>query len=235
MEFKFYCQQCGQHIAATTEQIGHRWICPTCSHPFDVPAPDGYQPQRKQPPPPPPRATVDPQNPADSTVSPPPPQKQQSKNPFGFVGTILVILVIWGIRSCVGGGSDANRITKVLTRCVEISHRAARYNGNPGGQANFIATEFQKIDVSNCPPDFRTAFQAHIFAWQEAAPALANDTLGNNFLEGMLAGATNDSRFIGQAGGQAAMATQQINATYYEVTQVAARYGARIPNSTVEN
>jgi len=192
-------------------------------------------PRPKSPPPPPPRANVEAQTPQVLNIPPPPQNKQQGKNPFAIVGTIFALLIVLGIRGCFSGGSEASRITKVLNRCVEISHRAAQYNGNPGAQANFVGTEFQKIDVSNCPPDFRTAFQAHVFAWQQAATALANNTLGTNFLEGMLAGATDDSRFIGQASGQAEMAVQQINATYYDLTQIASRYGARIPNSAVGN
>ena len=39
MEFKFSCPHCGRHISATTEYVGVRTTCPTCSSPFDVPAP----------------------------------------------------------------------------------------------------------------------------------------------------------------------------------------------------
>jgi hypothetical protein len=131
------------------------------------------------------------------------------------------------------GRSDAAQITKVLDRCAEISHQAARYNGDLGRQANFVATEFQNVDVSSCPADFRMAFQAHVFAWQQAEPALAQNTVGNNILEGVIAGATDNPRLIGGVSGQASMARQQINATYLELTQIAARYGARIPASVV--
>jgi hypothetical protein len=235
MEFKFYCQHCGQHMAATDDRVGMQGVCPTCSRAFDIPAPDGFQPRRRSSPPPPPSANVETQTPQVSNIPPPLQKKQPSKNPFALVGAISAVLIILGIRGCFSGGSEANRITKVLNRCVEISRRAAQYNANPGVQANFVAAEFQKIDLSNCPQDFRMAFQAHIFAWQKAAPALANNSLGTNFLEGVLAGTTDDPRFIGQASGQAEMAVQQINATYYDVTQMAAHYGARIPNSAIGN
>ena len=235
MEFKFYCQHCGQHIATTIDQIGKRGACPTCSRTFLVPAPDGYQPESSIPPPPPPDARTEAQNPPLANTPPPPPAKQKGKSPFSFVGILLVVLVIVGIRSCFSDGSEASRISKVLDRCAEIGHRAAQYNSNPSAQANFIATEFQKIEVSGCPQDFRVAFQAHIYAWQQATPALANDNLATNFLEGVLSGETGDSRFIGSASGQAAAATQQINATYFELTQIAARYGAHIPNAVVGN
>ena len=131
MEFKFYCQHCGQHMAATADQVGTQAVCPTCSRAFDVPAPVGFQPPRKTPPPPPPRANVEAQTPEISNTPSPPRKKQQGRNPFAFVGTILATLIILGIRGCFSGGSEASRITKVLNRCVEISHRAAQYNATP--------------------------------------------------------------------------------------------------------
>jgi hypothetical protein len=145
----------------------------------------------------------------------------------------LFFLVLLTISAC--SRSDSSRITTVLNRCAEVSSRAAAFNTDPGRQADFIATEFQKIDVSSCPVDFRMAYQAHVFAWQQAAPALANNSFGTNFLEGLLAGLTDNSGAIGGASGQAAQAVQQINATYFDMTQVAARYGARIPRSVAGN
>ncbi|MEZ0257650.1 MAG: hypothetical protein ACAI37_20370 [Chthoniobacter sp.] len=146
---------------------------------------------------------------------------------------LLAVFTTMALALSGCGRSDASRITRVLERCGEISHGAAKYNGNPGTQANFVASEFQKIDVSTCPEDFRVAFQAHVFAWQQAGPALANNTVGNNILEGVIAGVTDHPRLIGGVSGQASMATQQIDATYFELTQIAARYGARIPTSVV--
>jgi len=149
-----------------------------------------------------------------------------------------ILLAVLTATMLVQGGcsrSPSDRITTVLNRCSEISHRAASFDANPGAQASFIATEFQKIDVSSCPADFRMAFQAHIFAWQQAGPALANNSFGTNFLEGVVAGLTGETGVFGGASGQASMATQQVNATYYELTLIAARYGARIPRSVAGN
>ena len=130
-----------------------------------------------------------------------------------------------------GCGSDASRITSVLKECKKVSHEAQIFRNNPEAMANFIANGFQKIDVTRCPPEFREAFQAHVFAWQQAAPALGNNTFGTAFIEGFAAGMTNNPGYIGQASEQAAYAGQQINATYYVLAQIAAHYGARIPRS----
>lgn len=111
--------------------------------------------------------------------------------------------------------------------------QSSSLNSNPGAQANYIASSLQSMDVTKCPADFRMAFQAHAFAWQQAVASFANNSVGTAFLEGLAAGVTGDPRFIGQAGGQAAYAAQQINQTYYTLTQIAAKYGARVPRSVV--
>lgn len=134
------------------------------------------------------------------------------------------------VTSC--SKSPANAITDVLEECANIGHKARAYT-DPGSQADFVARSFQAVDVSDCPADFRMAFQAHVNAWQNSVSALANNTAGNAFLEGFTAGVTQDSRFIGQAGDRADMAASQINATYDVLTQIAAHHGATIPRSVV--
>lgn len=148
-----------------------------------------------------------------------------------FIRPSIIVLFVLLFNSC--GGSEGDNITRVLNQCAATSKRAGTFNDNPSRQADFIAREFQKVDVSGCPADFRIAFQAHVLAWQQAAPVFANNNLGTAFIEGLTAGATDDSRFIGQANQQAAYAGQQINDTYATVTMLAAKYGARIPRSVV--
>jgi len=145
--------------------------------------------------------------------------------------TTLAVLAFSLLIGC--SKSDGDRITDILNQCAQNSHKAASLNSNPGAQANYIASSFQSMDVTKCPADFRMAFQAHAFAWQQAVASFANNNFGTAFLEGLAAGATDDPRFIGQAGGQAAYAAQEINRTYYALTQIAAKYGARIPRSVV--
>lgn len=129
--------------------------------------------------------------------------------------------------------SDGDRITDVLNQCAQNSKNAAVFNSSPGAQANYIAAEAQKVGVRKCPPDFRMAYQAHVNAWLQAVPYLANNNFGTAFMEGLTAGITADSRFIGQADQKAEYAIHQINQTYSNLTQIAAKYGARIPRSVV--
>lgn len=148
-----------------------------------------------------------------------------------LVRATLAALALSFLLGC--SKSDGDRITDILNECAQNSHKAASLNSNPGAQANYIASSLQSMDVTKCPAEFRMAFQAHSFAWQQAVTSFANNNLGTAFLEGLAAGAMDDPRFIGQAGGEAAYAAQQINQTYYTLTQIAAKYGARIPRSVV--
>lgn len=89
----------------------------------------------------------------------------------------------------------------------------------------------QSIDMGNCPPDFREAFQAHINAWVGSHNELRNQP--NSFLEGAAMGAINT--FLGEAdGGVSRMVNaqrywaHQRQATAHRVTEIAAKYGAKV-------
>lgn len=141
-----------------------------------------------------------------------------------------VVAICCMLPSC--SKTEAQAITSVLNKCAVVSKTAGKYSA-PVEQAAFVARSFQAIDVRGCPADFRMAFQAHVNAWQEASSAFAGNTAGNAFLEGVAAGLTQNPGYIGQAGQQATYAAEQVDATYYTLTQIAAKYGARIPRSVV--
>lgn len=143
--------------------------------------------------------------------------------------TVLAMLLSFAmLPGC--SKSEGAHITYVLNECLKVSHDAGSYS-DPGSQANFIAVSFQRIDVTDCPSDFRMAFQAHINAWQQASGAFTNNTGGTAFAEGFVTGVTGGTGYLGQASQQVAYATQQVNNTYQTLTMIAAKYGAKIPRS----
>ena len=129
--------------------------------------------------------------------------------------------------------TPAGSIEHVLNECAEISEGASRQQTAPA-KAAYEADHFQSLDISDCPEDFRIAFQAHINAWRQAQMAFANNTMANNFIEGAVAGFSGNTSNVGATMGAAAQANQDINSTYYELTTIAAKYGARIPRSVVQ-
>ncbi len=144
---------------------------------------------------------------------------------------LLLLLCVALITGC--NRSPAGRIETVLNRCAEISKKASAMQADNSVKAGFVADEFQSLDVTGCPPDFRAAFQEHINAWRQAQSAYANNTVVNNVAEGVFAAVTENPNGLGAVQDAADSATQDINSTYYNLTEIAARYGARIPRSAV--
>ena len=86
------------------------------------------------------------------------------------------------VTSC--SKTPADSITDVLNECAEVGRKSGKYS-DPAAQANFVAKSFQEIDVTDCPADFRMAYQDHVNAWQNSVSALANNTGGTAFIEGL--------------------------------------------------
>jgi hypothetical protein len=147
---------------------------------------------------------------------------------FGFLALALVIA---GLTAC--NRSPSAQIERVLDRCEAIGRQASNMNLDAASKAHFVATSFQEIDVSGCPEDFRVAFQQHVNAWRQFQMAASNNNIVNNVVVGAVAGMTNDPSGIGQIQSDEASAQDAVNQTYYQLTEIAAEYGARVPNSVV--
>ena len=149
------------------------------------------------------------------------------KKILAVAGLSLLIFNVACSRTPVGS------IEHVLNECAEISNAASQEQGS-AAKAGYVADHFQALDTSGCPMDFRAAFQAHVNAWRQAQMAFANNTLTNNFVEGAVAGITGDNSNLGATMGAASQANEDINSTYYQLTTIAAAYGARVPRSVVQ-
>lgn len=91
-------------------------------------------------------------------------------------------------------------------------------------------TELERLDMSDCPADFRVAYVQHIRAWRETRAAV--EQLPSGFLTGFFMGAVN-SLLRGEIdGGQGRMegalkgALERVRITWEEVERVGAKYGA---------
>ena len=129
--------------------------------------------------------------------------------------------------------SPAARIERVLNQCAKIAAKASVYQ-DTSVQAGYVAREFQAVDVSDCPPEFRAAFQDHVNAWSQAQISYGQNSVANNIVQGAVAALTDNPSSIASLGLQAFAANQDINNTYYRLTMIAATYGARIPHSSVQ-
>jgi len=140
----------------------------------------------------------------------------------------LIILILAGCSK-----SQGHAIEDVLNRCARTAKRVNNSKMSAAEAAVYLANEAQKIDTRDCPPEFRAAFQANINAWREAAGYFSRNTALSAALEGFAAGYFQDSTLYGASQQNAAMATQNINSTYYQLVNIAAAYGARVPTSVV--
>lgn len=145
-------------------------------------------------------------------------------------GLLFLVGMFFGALS--QGSGEAAAIERVLQEDLAISREAkTRFPNNAPEAARHIAKRMQGIDTTRCPAEFRLAFQRHANAWEQSVAYIAADTPLTAFLEGLHAGATDDYRFFGLSNQQASLAKEQIDATYRELKEIAAAYGARIPTS----
>ena len=152
------------------------------------------------------------------------------------IATKTVTLIQIAILTfCVGGCSKSPKdaIESVLNQCAQNSQKVNNSNMSAAQTAQFLASEMQKMDTSNCPSDFRTAFQQHINAWRDASGYFAQNTPLNTFLEGFAAGFLQDSSLYGVSQQNAAIAVQNINTTYNQLVTIAVAHGATVPESII--
>jgi hypothetical protein len=92
--------------------------------------------------------------------------------------------------------------------------------------------ELDRLDMSDCPADFRVAYTQHIRAWREAESAIQR--LPDSFLQGVLMGAMNSILRGETDGGQSRLegelkhALERVRMTWEEVERVGAKYGAAL-------
>jgi hypothetical protein len=134
--------------------------------------------------------------------------------------------------------SDATRIESVLQQDVTT---------NSGTQsAADVVARMRAIDLTGCPNDFKSAYVAHIHAWElmadvqrEAAAHRADSESGSAMVESLIRG------FMGDPFGKAneivtaenqlqrsyQTALQQIRATFQRVEELAVTHGANLPKA----
>lgn len=146
--------------------------------------------------------------------------------------TLIQVVIL---TLCIGGCSKSpeNAIESVLKKCAQNTEKVNDSNMSAAQAAQYLASEMQKMDTSDCPPEFRAAFQQHINAWRDASGYFAQNTGLNAFFEGLAAGYFQDSSFYGVSQQNAAIAAQNINATYNQLVTIAAAHGASVPESIV--
>lgn len=192
-------------------------------------------------------------SPAQPWANTPTPSPTSPKLPllaiFGS-GLLLVLVAVVFVAIRIAGDSpqhvetttqqvnDAANIEAVLQQDVTT---------NRGAQsAADVVARMRAIDLTGCPNDFRSAYVAHIHAWElmadvqrEAAAHRADSESGSAMVEALIRG------FMGDPFGKAneivtaenqlqrnyQTALQQIRATFHRVEELAVTHGANLPKA----
>ncbi|MBL9080859.1 MAG: hypothetical protein JNK76_03585 [Planctomycetales bacterium] len=150
------------------------------------------------------------------------------------VFSVTCLLVVTG---CGRSETEVHRdaILKVLQ--VDKSHgpqvraslKSAPSLADAADAINRYCDEMDKLDMSQCPADFRLAFRQHIRSWRSAGATLLK--MPDGFWDGLLMGTVNT--LTGELdGGMSRLASeykqaeQAIKETYNEAERIAAQYGA---------
>jgi len=143
-------------------------------------------------------------------------------------------LFLGQLLSACAPRSEASAIEAVLNDCAKYSAQVNQSNLGAGDKAAYLADKMQAMDTRDCPQDFQQAFWAHILAWRDAAPALANNSPVNQYFAGTVSEVTGDPTLVGQTQLKASVASQRINDTYKALVAIATQHGARVPVSVVK-
>lgn len=141
------CPHCSTESPFPSEQIGKSVFCPKCGKSM----------------------TVENSNPVQVEQT----KSQRNKTIFKLVAAIVVIvLVVFIIGSCLGT-SDKEAIETVIAKDKAIgeSFEAPKSIADAKKMLASIVDQMQRINLDDCPEDFRVAYQKHINAWQQTSVA----------------------------------------------------------------
>jgi hypothetical protein len=141
------CPHCASESPFLSEQIGENVFCPKCGKSM----------------------TVENSNPVQVVQG----KKRRNKTIFRLVistVTILIIVLIIGIRF---GSTEKKAIEAVIAkdRAISESIGTPRSISEAKKSLASMVEQMQQIDLSDCPEDFRVAYQKHINAWTNAYQA----------------------------------------------------------------
>ena len=137
--------------------------------------------------------------------------------------------------------SEAERTKVVVLRVLQADRQLSKRfealppNTTPSQFAwavGMYCDGLERLEMSDCPADFRVAYRHHVQAWRETQAALKQ--LPDGFLEGLFMGAMNSFLRREQDGGVARLegglqrAMERVRDTWIEVEKTGAKYGAAL-------
>jgi len=137
--------------------------------------------------------------------------------------------------------SEAEKTKQAILRVLRADQHFAKKRESlpPNSTPSQIAwavgqycNDLERLDMADCPADFRVAYRHHMGAWREAQAAVQQ--LPDGFLEGVFMGAMNGLLRGESDGGTSRLegglkrALERVGDTWIEVEKIGAKYGAAL-------
>ena len=152
---------------------------------------------------------------------------------------IVAMLTAALASGCGSSSAERNKaaILRVLRQDQELTKKRESLppNSSPSEIARAVGqycTDLERLELSDCPADFRVAYRQHMRAWREAQAAIQQ--LPDSFLEGVFVGALNSFLRGEHDGGAARLegdlkrSLERVRTTWEEVEKIGAKYGAAL-------
>ena len=131
MHFKFFCPHCGQHVQASSDDVGSHVACPTCAQAFTVPAPP------KSP------APLPSQRASQSTIA------EKNIISLSVVGIIAFILFALGTNFNHVSNDEMRAATLSAWKAMQQADLDVQDIRNRSQQWGKQATLYSQIDLTN--------------------------------------------------------------------------------------
>ena len=137
------CPHCSTESPFPSEQIGKSVFCPKCGKSM----------------------TVENSNPVQVEQT----KSQRNKTIFKLVAAIVaIVLVVFISVSCSPSNKKAIETVIAKDKAISESFEAPKSIADAKKMLASIVDQMQRINLDDCPEDFRVAYQKHINAWQQA-------------------------------------------------------------------
>ena len=152
---------------------------------------------------------------------------------------LVALPTLFFVVGCGASDPKPNKaaILRVLQADKELG--AKRDTLSPNATPSQIAqaireycSNLERLDMSDCPADFRVAYRHHMGAWREAETSIRQ--LPDGFMESVLMGAINGVLRGEPDGGTSRLqgglerAFERVRDTWIEVEKIGANYGAAL-------
>ena len=152
-----------------------------------------------------------------------------------------LLILLAGCGGSSARTTQADRTKAAILRVLQEDNRLCEgvkklSPGTPPSQVALAVGEYcdeaGRLDLSECPPDFRVAYRHHIEAWREAQGVIKE--LPDTFLQGFLMGAINGflrneaDGGTARVEGQLRRALEGIRETFHEVERIGVTHGAAL-------